>query len=246
MPPGMITEMKKVLVVDDDAVVRNFMMRILKPYEDELDVITAKNGKEAAEIITKNKIDLVVTDINMPEMDGFELLAHMTQTRPNTPVFVMTGNWSAAVEERLKAFGPVKYFEKPMNIDVFTEALLDELDSTAEGRIKGISLASFLQIVELEKKTCTLTIRVKNKTGTLYFIKGELIDAETGDKTGDAAALEMITWERPVIEIRDAAKKTKRNIMQPLMNILMEGMRIKDEKNSEKTPLKPPTKMKPE
>ena len=107
--------MKHVLIVDDTSVVRSFLSRALKPQAKNFEVIAVKDGKEAVEKITETKIDLVITDLEMPVMDGFELLAHMSNNHPEIPAFVMTANGNPDIEARINALGSIKYFEKPMS-----------------------------------------------------------------------------------------------------------------------------------
>jgi YesN/AraC family two-component response regulator len=194
-------------------------------------------------IIREQTINLVITDLQMPVMDGFELLAHISEHHPQIPVFIMTAFGDSEVKKRLDTFGTTRYFEKPLNIDIITECILEELNSGAEGQLKGISLSSFLQLIEMEKKTCTLTIKAKNQSGTLSFLKGDLLSATINDLENEEAVYEMLCWDKVIIEIENICRKAKKEIKQPLMNILMEGLSIKDErehKNKEKkTPLKP-------
>lgn len=235
--------MKKILIVDDDSVTRGLLSRVLKPHAEEFQVITAGDGKEATDIIRDQTINLVITDLQMPVMDGFELLAYISEHHPEIPVFIMTAFGDSEVKKRLDTFGTTRYFEKPLNIDIITECILEELNSGAEGQLKGISLSSFLQLIEMEKKTCTLTVKTKNQAGVLYFLKGDLLSANIHDLENEEAVYEMLCWDKIIIEIENICKKIQKEIKQPLMNILMEGLSIKDErehKNKEKkTPLKP-------
>jgi len=136
--------MKKILIVDDTNVVRSFLSNKLKPYADQFEVLTAKNGEDAVRHIDSFPIDLVMTDLEMPVMDGFELLIYMNQNHPEIPMFVMTANGSPEVEKRINSLGSIKYFEKPMDIEHLVECITEELDSGAKGQIQGIGLASFL------------------------------------------------------------------------------------------------------
>ncbi|MDY0361830.1 MAG: DUF4388 domain-containing protein [Desulforegulaceae bacterium] len=100
-----------------------------------------------------------------------------------------------------------------------------------EGKITGINLTNFLQIVQMEKPTVTLLVATGNKKGSLYIENGEIIDADT--KTGLKhldAAYEIISWDNSSIELKKNMPITERIIKMPLMNILMEALRLKDEK----------------
>ncbi|MEA3280154.1 MAG: DUF1566 domain-containing protein [Thermodesulfobacteriota bacterium] len=104
------------------------------------------------------------------------------------------------------------------------------MDTGIGGQIQGISLDSFLQMVQMEGKTCTLTVKTADAVGYLYFLKGDLIDAEVGEVKHKEAAALIISWNDPVIEIEEDCQKKTNNINQSLMNILMEGMKLKDDR----------------
>ena len=67
--------MKNVLIVDDEETLLLIIETRFEDYKDQFKVLTASNGKEAIQILESNVIDFVVTDLNMPILDGIELLA---------------------------------------------------------------------------------------------------------------------------------------------------------------------------
>ena len=80
-------------------------------------------------------------------------------------------------------------------------------DSGVGGQLHGISLDSFLQMAQMEKTTCTLSVKKGGNLGFMYLLKGELIDAETGDVSGKEAACEIISWSNAIIEIENSCSK---------------------------------------
>lgn len=106
------------------------------------------------------------------------------------------------------------------------------MDIEVGGQIQGISLGSFLQIVHMDKTTCTLKIYSNDDIGYLYMKDGALVAAETGHLANVDAAYEILSWNKTVIII-DNAPIPNQNIKVPLMSILMEGLRRKDEKNAQ-------------
>jgi len=232
--------LKKVLIVDDDSVSRGLLSRVMKPYCKSFEIITAKNGAEAADLMTTEKIDLIITDLQMPVMNGFQLLEYIDKNYPGTPVFLMTAFGSEVIEKKAYALGAYKYFEKPLNMDILTDAIFEQLNAGVEGNLTGISLPSFLQLLEMERKTCTVKVKSGDKAGTIYFRDGTMINAATDQLKGEKAAIEMLSWDQIQFEITGICRKKERVIRTPLMNILMEGLKIKDEKDS-KSRLRPLT-----
>ena len=103
------------------------------------------------------------------------------------------------------------------------------MDTDVGGSVHGISLDSFLQMVQMEKTTCTLTVKFEAEIGHLYVLNGDLISAETGDLKNVAAAHRIISWDESTIEIENVCNKEEKKINEPLMNILMEGLKLRDE-----------------
>jgi Protein of unknown function (DUF1566)/Domain of unknown function (DUF4388) len=102
------------------------------------------------------------------------------------------------------------------------------------GKIRGISLDSFLQVVQMDRMTCTIGVVSEWGSGTLYFVKGEIFSAVTGDKVNAEAACQIISWEDSDIELDESCDRMENEIVQPLMNILMEAMRLRDEAKAAK------------
>jgi c-di-GMP-binding flagellar brake protein YcgR len=101
------------------------------------------------------------------------------------------------------------------------------------GKLLGVSVHSFLQMLESEQKTCTIRVTYQGKKGYLYLNNGELIGAHVDSLRREAAAYEIIGWDEPVIEIKYTVPEMEREVFQPLMSVLMEGIRLKDEKLSD-------------
>lgn len=221
--------MSNILIVDDD---KNFLLSLaegLRTLEEDFEIFTAENGEEATEILNSTSIDLTISDLKMPKMDGFELLAFISRSYPDMPVIVITAFGNPEIEERLNHIGSFQYLEKPLDFNILVESIYSGLEARSSGYIKGISLASFLQLLETEKKTCTLRIKSKEKKGLLFFHKGTLTDAETNGHEGLDAALEIISWETAEIEIDWKCKKKSKKIDTSLDFVIMEAFRKKDE-----------------
>lgn len=222
-------KMKNVLIVDDE---KSFLLSLLQglaAYAADFHTFTAHNGKTAVEVLKSHPIDLVITDLKMPEMDGFGLLAYMSKMHAGIPVIVMSAYCTPEIRSRLKALGAFTILEKPIDFQDFVDSIFSELNAVSKGYIQGITLPAFLQLVEMEKKTCTLRIGSQGRKGFLYFQDGVLIDADNGKSEHKKAALDIVCWEDPEIEIESVCRKKVRNIHESLGYILMEGHRIRDE-----------------
>lgn len=220
--------MKKILVVDDEPAVLFALSEALTDKRRGWQVVTASDGKEAMRALQAEKVHLVVTDLRMPEVDGFELLAHLRRNHPSLPVILMTALGTAEISARLGA-DALECLSKPFDVEVLRQKIGDMLAQRVKGRVENISLASFLQLLEIERKTCTLSVSAQGRQGQLYFRQGKLVGAETGDLYGQDAALEIVAWEHADIEISDVCPVNGPPLPGGLAFLLMEAMRLKDE-----------------
>ena len=107
--------MASLLIADDE---KNILSGLQLAFEDEgYDVIPAVNGSEAWEKLQKNIVDLVITDLRMPEMDGYELLKRIAAAYPALPVIVLTGHGTIETAVETMRDGAVDFFTKPVDID---------------------------------------------------------------------------------------------------------------------------------
>jgi CheY-like chemotaxis protein/putative methionine-R-sulfoxide reductase with GAF domain len=224
--------MKNVLFVDDEETLLLIMVDRFEDFKDRFNVLTARNGKEAVEILNSKAIDLVVTDLKMPVMDGVELLAYMSANFPSIPAITVSAFCTPRIQKKLEAMGLLRVMEKPVNLDLLAEAVMDGLDHFHQGgSINCVSLSSFLQIIEMEQKSCLLEVHGEGHLrGYLYIVQGELHDASCGVLQKEEAAYAMIAWDKTQLYIKDLPReRPPKRIEKEIMAIVMEGLKRKDE-----------------
>ncbi len=102
---------KKILIVDDEPIVRLSCKRILEPEGYEVDI--ASDGYEAMEKIKENLYDVIITDLKMPKMDGFEVLTWIKQNSSVSKIVIITGYSTQEIAEKAISSGAHRYIEKP-------------------------------------------------------------------------------------------------------------------------------------
>jgi len=117
-----------------------------------------------------------------------------------------------------------------------SRSALERMKTQVGGQIHGIGLPSFLQMAEMEQSSFTLRVTAMDKVGQLHVVGGRLTGARTGAKSGPDAAYHIISWENASIEIIPPVEYTGEEINQPLMHILMESLKLKDEKDGSGLP----------
>jgi CheY-like chemotaxis protein len=223
---------KKVLLVDDDQDMLHTLEEGLQQYRDTFTVIKASNGTQALSSLEKNVISLVVTDLKMPGMDGFEVLAYIMEHFPYIPVIIITGYSTPDMQRMAREGGAVGYIAKPFLVENLARQIMTTLRKESEGgTLHNVSSGIFLQLVEMEQKTCTIHLEDKTsgKKGVLFFCDGELLDSKVEDLQGEDAAYEIFSWVHVNLSIQnDCAIKGKR-IDSDMQQIVLEAARRQDE-----------------
>jgi CheY-like chemotaxis protein len=110
---------KSLLVVDDNETSKEFVRLFFEG--KAISVLTATNGKEALEILQKTKVDLVISDLKMPEMKGDALYAELKTLNIDIPFYLLTGFTDHSSVEILKSMGIAGVIEKPFIKDKLEE-----------------------------------------------------------------------------------------------------------------------------
>ncbi|MBF0197371.1 MAG: response regulator [Planctomycetes bacterium] len=115
-------EKHTVLVVDDDKLIRGLMIQQLE--RNFFKVLSAEDGTSALDLFSKEKIDIVLLDVKLPDMDGMEVLQKIkTKTRQICEVIVLTGFGSDEVAIQSLRYGAVDYLEKPIDLEALNTAI---------------------------------------------------------------------------------------------------------------------------
>ncbi len=123
----------KILVVEDDPDLNEIMCDFLAA--ENATVISAINGKDALGILQAHKIDFILSDIQMPIMDGFGLLVHILESDyPPPPLLFVTGQ-SRLTELEAKKLGAAGLVNKPFNQDFLLDTVVDILSQTQQEKI---------------------------------------------------------------------------------------------------------------
>lgn len=120
----------RVLVVDDSPENRTLLSLVLGNLE--LDVSCAENGKQGYEAAMASSFDLILMDVQMPEMDGYTAVGLMRERGLDIPIIALTAHAMKGIEDKCKAAGYSGYLGKPIQIDVLIERVALELGGTEQ------------------------------------------------------------------------------------------------------------------
>ncbi len=217
-----------VLLVEDEPVTLRFCMAGLKGLQ-EFRLVSASNGAEALAILQAGPVDVVVTDLNMPVMDGFNLITRLASRYPSLPVIVLTSVAERGELDRAVALGALRVLAKPPRLSLLMAEIRAAAALEPQGIVQGLALASVLQLLNWERRSATLTVRAQEGVGYLYVLQGEVIQAACGSQEGLEAAYCILAWTGVHVEFVDACR-VERSIDLPLAELLLNVAMVEDEK----------------
>ena len=223
--------MEKILIADDDRILSKMITNALEKYADKFEVFLAGDGEEAIAVLRQEPISLVVTDIQMPRINGVVLLAYVHTYHPSVPCFVMTSYGTSRLRAKLPK-DTIRFFQKPINVHDLVRAIIAVLERKEPGETaQGVSVVSFLDMINMEQISCLFEIQSPGKpAGVLYFKDGVLYDAECGDKDGEAAALELIARQMSTYRFKDfPEEKITRRIKTDLEDLIRNAILVEPE-----------------
>ncbi len=200
--------MPKILVVDDDQIMLMITSRILaKRYE----VICASSGKQAIELFEKEKPDMILSDLLMPEMDGYELqMALQAKNTDPVPMVFMTADESDESESQGFALGAVDYIRKPLKADILLRRVANVIENL--DKIHGLKRAADTDPMTglLNKSASQREIGglCKNSQGVLLMIdldSFKLVNDIYGHNMGDKILIRFAELIKEVIRTTDLA-----------------------------------------
>jgi CheY-like chemotaxis protein len=221
-----------ILIVEDDNKIIELLKETIKEVGNTCNIKVSHNGKEALEVLAKEKIDLALLDIRMPVMDGVQVLAELHNKNIWVPIIIMTAHSVKDIETNLLEYGIVDYLSKPLDLDKLKDGIKEVLKNREQkDSISGMSLAAILQVLEMEQRTGVISIKAGNKDGRIFFRKGRVVDIEAGGLSPEEALGDLLDnmGSEKEISIEYLNHKKSERINKSLTEILLEASRLLDE-----------------
>jgi len=235
---------RTVLLVEDEPATLRFYLAGLRGLQG-FRLVGAGNGAEALAVMQSQTVDVVVTDLKMPVLDGYSLIAILGERFPSLPVIVLTAVSDPRMLDRAIELGALRVLAKPIRLSLLMEEIRTAAAMQPQGEVRGLPLSSLLQLLNWERKTATLTVRGPDATGYLYVRDGELIHAACEQDEGPPAAQRILGWEGSRVEFVSACR-VKATMVLPITELLLEAAIHKDHKpRPEQAPTGVPTRPEP-
>ncbi|MEK7431516.1 MAG: response regulator [Cyanobacteriota bacterium] len=220
---------QKILVVEDSGVFRRLLTDFLS--NNGFNVKSAISAVQSLSILKEETFDLVITDMNMPEMNGFELLLWMRKNNIDSKVIVITGTDSAELKEKFVDYGVIKYITKPVNFNYLLELISSLNKKGFTSNISNIDIFDYIKMATLSKKNKVISIipPLEKEKGIMYFKNGELIHCKFKNQVGVDAFSTLVALKGGKIDEEKWEEPNVVSINIAFENLLLTSAQIMDE-----------------
>jgi hypothetical protein len=200
----------------------------------DVEILAAKSAEEALAILSDKPANLVITDINMPGMNGLDLLIEINNRFPATGVIIMTAYPSNAYENKAMMSGSLRFIEKPFDINdvraIVKEAL--KVNEGFQGTVDGIDLIDIVQFNALSRATAALKVTTGDKEGMIFFKDGAVVHAMCEQETGEDAFFTILSFNGGSLQNIRGVQPPIVSISKSIEGLLFEAAVKNDEESA--------------
>jgi DNA-binding response OmpR family regulator len=231
-----------ILAVDDSDLILEMLKDCLE--DSRFKVVTAGNGEEGLKILEQIKPDLIISDIVMPVMDGWQFCEAIRKNPDTTSIPFLFLTSEKEVPKRIRGLklGADDYLTKPFSrVELLSRVnrIVDKVARVRQdmsmrraalsGHTSHLAMADLLQLLSLNGKTGVLRLE-REEQGRIYFRNGKIIDARLGQARGLKALYRLLGWQEAHFELEpleDAG--SEETIQESTQGVIMEGFTHLDE-----------------
>lgn len=235
----------KILLLDDDEEVLEVYREMLAQLPSKPEVRTATSGARAITLLEAEPFNLLISDLNMPKMDGLQVLTIVRRRFPQLRTAVLTAVVDEQFRARAYAMGIDLYLEKPTShkeTAFFMDCVESLLGREEVGGFRGVQSKSLVDIIQLEclsQSSSVLKITNGVLEGRIWIQNGEIIDAAAQDLLGEQAFQRIMSWKTGSFETLPAEPERLRSIFNSYQGLLLESAQAHDEAQAEPEPPAP-------
>jgi len=228
--PAIKASTPRILILDDDQEFLDTYSRILARLPSRPEVRSATCATRALALLEAEHFTLLITDLRMPKIDGFQVLLSARRRFPRLKTVAITGLGDQQYRARAYASGIDLYTEKPTTpneIRLFSECVDALLAQGAhDGGFRGIQSKSLMDLIQIEclsQNSSVLHITRGSLEGRVWVQRGDVIDAELQDLRGEEAFRQIFAWKTGSFEILPGEPNRPRTIYHSYESLLLES-----------------------
>ncbi len=234
----------QILLVDDSMAFLETIGEVFEVLSDKTwDIHRAASADQALNLLQQHQIELAVLDINMPMLDGVQLLGVIQRRHPEVKKVVLTAHANDTHRASCLANGAELFLEKPVTpegiVSVFN--LLNDLFVWSQregfsGTLRQVGLTDVIQIECLRRSSCILEVHNPETSGAIFIESGAIVHATAATLTGDLALYQLLAMSNGQFRLQPFKSPAERTIEGAWENLLMEAARRRDETASNHAP----------
>ncbi len=223
----------KIIVVDDEEDIVLALRGLFDSIDENIETLYSTDPLEVESIIRENpEVEVIITDIRMPNLSGLDLMVRVQQEHPNIKFIVMTGFSSPELRTRSYGLGAVHYIEKPFDFELLrrevTNILSDKDKSGFEGIVGQLHMAEVIQLLGISGRKSTLKVNSGRNEGIIAIDNGIIIHAKTVANVGVDAFYEMFQWPGGKFTVGPYVR-TQKTIGKQWQTLVIDAARVSDE-----------------
>jgi len=227
---------RRVLFVDDDAPFLETMKELMAAYsEGKWEVFTAQSASKAFALLQTQPVDLAVIDVQMPVMDGVQMLSLLNRGYPNLQKVVLTGFANENYRAACLGNGAELFLEKPKSQDEWHNlyGTLNELlkwgpPKSFRGVMRQVELAEVLQMQCTERNSTIVEVKSADGDGRIYIREGAIIHAVAGAHQGQAALDAMLSRQGGDFKLLPFVEPPEQTLSGSWEELLLEAEKARD------------------
>jgi CheY-like chemotaxis protein len=225
----------KVLLLDDDQFLLGVYKGMVSKLPSQPEVHTATSGARAIALLDSEPFTLLISDLNMPKMDGLQVLSIVRRKFPQLRIVVLTAVIDEQFRSRAYAMGVDLFWQKPgtdQEIELFKECIESLLVREVQGGFRGIQSKSLVDLIQMEclsQNSAVLKITNGAQEGRIWILEGDIIDATTGALMGEEAFREIFSWKTGNFETFPAEPGRTRSMFNSYQGLLLDTAQSIDE-----------------
>jgi response regulator RpfG family c-di-GMP phosphodiesterase len=229
----LLADRRRALLIDPDA--EETIVLELRLVEHGFEVTIARNSNDAENELV-NEFDIVISEVDLKPLDGFELLQKVRAAGNEVPFVFLSQKDESDIAKRSFELGAGDFITKPASPDVVALKVNRVLESGRKRKTGGVNgsltemaLPDVVQILYHGRKSGKLTIHSDGKRGEVQFCDGQIYDASFGEAAHEEAFYEMLCLSTGDFELDTNFRPGERKIELGPESLLLEGMRRLDE-----------------
>ncbi|MCI6005661.1 MAG: response regulator [Blautia sp.] len=218
---------KSIVVADDEPLQCEMLGQILNKIVPEAVVYTAKNGKEAYDFLENRQVDVLITDIRMPVMDGIELIRHASEEKPEVKIVLISAYKEFEYAREALKYRVVDYLLKPFRIEKVRDVMKDVnkmLEKELENSHQLRYYEKLEQLYQKNRQMEKLALLIKRKTAV------EILDEKLYQSLAKPGTVMVLRWKKKTAESEGITELQQEKLLQSVHQICGGGYEIPQDK----------------